>query len=867
MQTFRFVEEPNGVKEPKPSFLKKLRKTVIYLFLAVLVILLGLLSLLFIYEDEVKAAVISELNKHLKAEIKIAPENIDLTIIKTFPDCSIQFKNLLMYEALPVKKRDTLMFAKQLNLHFSMKDLWNKKYNIQKIRLNGAVIKLQVLKSGQPNYIFWQSDTTAKQQPDQGLAFALDAVKLQDCRLSYKDHQSRFKTTLNVSSLSFKGNFNATDFDINSTGKLLVHELIHENTNFLSGKSCEFSVELDAKGDNYTFRKTRINLNQLAFELKGGFVFKDQLKKLDVSFTAPKLDIVSILSLLPEKFKKDIHDYESAGSFYANGNVNYTPETSFAIQSDFGIRNGNITYVPNSTTASQVNLDGQLRVNKNSSRLDLKTIHLNLKEDELNGSCSISDFSEPYIQTTIQARVNLANLQAFLAIDTINTMKGNLKLDAKAEGRLEDLKKQAFSSKVNLELNALVSNLEVGFKNDEHIFAVENCQVIAAERDIEVKDLKLKRGSSDILLNGKLPGFFNYLAEENAPLTISGNLVSNYLKLEDFMVKYKSSGGEAPLIPKNMRFQLNADISRFSYAKFEAQAVKGEIEIKNQKAIVSDMRLQTMGGEAVIDAFADNSKHQLEVVLQSKLKNINISSLFLQLNNFGQSTLQDKNIKGFASADIEFSGSWSNQLEADLSSLHSVCNLTIERGELIDFKPLLSLSRFVEISDLQRIKFADLQSNIRIANNVITFPKTSLKNSALDIDFWGTHSFNNDIDYHIQLLISDLLAKKRKNKDEEFGPVENDRENRRSAFILMTGTVDKPVLKYDRKGMKEKVKADIKEEKQTIKQVLKEELGLFKKDTTVKKAKKSDQYFELEKPGNNPPKKALEPKKKEEEDF
>lgn len=842
-----------------------------YIFVILVLAFLGLLSLLFIYEDEVKAAVVSELNKHLKSEIKIAPENIDLTIIKTFPDCSIQFKNLLMYEALPVKKRDTLLFAKQINLHFNVKDLWNKKYNVQKIRLTGAVIKLQILKNGQVNYNFWQKDTTAKEQQDQDLAFALELVKLQDCRLSYKDYQSRFKTNLDIPTLSFKGNFNAADFELNATGKLMIHELIRENTNFLKEKTCDFALELDVKKDKYTFRKTRISLNQLGFELNGGFIFNGQLKKLDINFTAPKLDIVSILSLLPDpdsyRDKKDIHDYESSGSFYARGNVNYTPETSFAVQSDFGIRNGNITYVPNSTTASRVNIDGQLRYNKTSSVLNLKTIHLNLKEDELNGSCIITNFENPHLNATVQANVNLANLQAFLAIDTLSTLKGNLNLDAKVVGLLEDLKKQTFSNKVKLELNAQVSNLEAVFKNDEQVFAVENCQVTAVERDIEVKDLKLKRGSSDILLNGKLPGFFNYLAEENAPLIITGNLVSNYIKLEDFMVKYKSSGGETPIIPKNMRFQLNAAISKFSYAKFEAQAVNGEIEIKNQKAIVSDMRLQTMGGEAFIDAFADNSGHRLDVVLQARLKNINISSLFLQLNNFGQSTLQDKNIKGFASADLEFSGSWNNQLDADLSSLRSVCNLSIERGELIDFKPLLSLSRFVEISDLQRIKFANLKSNIRIANSVITFPKTSLKNSALDIDFWGTHSFNNDIDYHIQLLISDLLAKKRKNKDEEFGPVENDRENRRSAFILMTGTVDKPVLKYDRKGMKEKVKADIREEKQTIKQVLKEELGLFKKDTTVKKVKKSDQYFELEKSSNNPPKKTLEPKKKEEEDF
>jgi len=230
-------------------------------------------------------------------------------------------------------------------------------------------------------------------------------------------------------------------------------------------------------------------------------------------------------------------------------------------------------------------------------------------------------------------------------------------------------------------------------------------------------------------------------------------------------MKYKASEDKtAPIIPGNIQFKLNAAILKFSYAKFEANAITGEIEIKNQKAIVSDMKLQTMEGEAEIDAYADNSDNKLDVVLQSKLKNINVAGMFLQFNNFGQTTLQEKNIKGFATADLEFSGSWSNGLEPDLNSIKSNINLSLDRGELIDFKPLLSLSKFVDVLDLQKIKFSNLRSNIEIKDKTIFLPSTSIKNSALNIIFWGTHSFDNDINYHIELLISELLAKNGKIK-------------------------------------------------------------------------------------------------------
>ena len=86
-------------------------------------------TLVFVYKDAVIAVVIKELNKHLNAEVRIDPKNIDLTIIKSFPNCAIEFKELTAMEAKEFKSNDTLLFAKRLSLAFNIKDLFNK--NIQ----------------------------------------------------------------------------------------------------------------------------------------------------------------------------------------------------------------------------------------------------------------------------------------------------------------------------------------------------------------------------------------------------------------------------------------------------------------------------------------------------------------------------------------------------------------------------------------------------------------------------------------------------------------------------------------------------------------------------------------------------------------
>ncbi len=51
----------------------------------------------------------------------------------------------------------------------------------------------------------------------------------------------------------------------------------------------------------------------------------------------------------------------------------------------------------------------------------------------------------------------------------------------------------------------------------------------------------------------------------------------------------------------------------------------------------------------------------------------------------------------------------------------------------------------------------------------------------------------------------------------------------------MTGTAEDPIVAYDTKGVREKIKQDLKEEKKDLKQMLYEEFGWFKKDTTIRK--------------------------------
>jgi hypothetical protein len=111
-----------------------------------------------------------------------------------------------------------------------------------------------------------------------------------------------------------------------------------------------------------------------------------------------------------------------------------------------------------------------------------------------------------------------------------------------------------------------------------------------------------------------------------------------------------------------------------------------------------------------------------------------------------------------------------------------------------------------------------------------------VKSSAADLSVNGKHSFDNDYEYHVKILLSEILSKKRtKNKSNvtEFGVVEDDGLGRTSLLLKIIGKGDVAKVGYDMKAAGTEVKNSMKKEKQTLKTILNQEYGWYKNDSTL----------------------------------
>ncbi len=842
-------------------FLKKITLVSLCGLLCVFLLAVGLV---FFYEKEAKALLVNELNKHLNAEVKINTNDINLTIIKTFPNCALEFKNITILEAIKNKHKDTLVSAKQLLLEFSIKDLYYKHYNIIKIEVNNAKANLRVDAQGNANYIIWKNNKNNATEND-SLSFKLNQIKLNNIEFNYKNKKQKINIKTTVNELNFNGNFATNNYDLHTDGNAFVTLIQIEKVHYLRQKKIDFKVTLSVNQNTYTIKKAQTSINKTIITSNGNFVFNDSLRYLNLAFTGKNLDVSSTISILPQSFQKHLNDYESEGEFYASGNCNYNIRKPIALNLEFGIKKATITYKQTKTSLSNVNLVGKLILKDKKSELQLHNISANLNSNAIKGDVTIVDFNNPYLKLNVDANLKLNELLNFYPIDTLENLSGNLVLNANIEGLVNDMKTAAFSASIKASGNATINNIKLKFKQSEKEINIPQGNLILENRNLKINELSVINGQSDVTINGNMPNFLEYLLDTSTPFILNATLISNNLQLEDFI--YKTNTTTNVNINDNLDYNINATIKQFTFGKFIANNINGFLLIKNKKIALKDMALQTADGNINLNAFADASNENIVINGNVEIEKLNIKKMFYQLNNFGQQTITDANLNGIITANANFSATWDKQLNCNLNSINVTSTVVIDRGELNNFKPLESLGKYIDVNELKNIKFSTLQSTIDIKNKLITLPKTVIKSSALNIELFGTHTFDNIVDYHIQLLISDLLAKRfRQNKqlNEELALLENDPENKRSVFVLMKGPVDNLIIKYDSKGAKQKIKDDIKTEKQTIKQLLKEEFGFFKKDSIkIKSTEKANQKFKVE--FGDAPKKTSTPEKNKNE--
>jgi hypothetical protein len=826
--------------------LKVLKWVFIIFFIFLVVLVSGSLILVSVYEDDIKQYAVEALNRRLTTEISV--DDIELTILSTFPDASLVFYNVKALDATTHKKKGELLKAKEVYLKFNVWDLWDGNYTINKVKAYDGAITLTVYKNGSDNFHFLKEDTA---EVSSSFDFKLEKVELKSMHITYSDRQSDHFIGALANNLSLSGKFSETTYNLKTQADLYIHKMNFNGQTYLANREAKASLDMKVQDNvRYTIANGKLSFSNQQFDVAGDIWYDDDRKETDLSIEGSNLDLSRSIADLPEIYGHYFKPYESRGvvQFSTTIKGRFSGNATPSISTRFDLSKGYFKHRENGTILDNVAFSGTFsngaKQQLSTSVLDIKNVSANFGKGFIKGDVKIEDFNRPRLTTQIKAKLDLEELFSFFPQDTIESISGELSAEIGFSGLIENLDKFTNKDLISCQGNGELTNASLKMKGAKNEFRDIAAVCIFDNNNLDIESLYGSFGKTDFSLKGSFEHLISYLFSDDVPMRINAQLRSSSLYADDLLLAGSAGGAEEKFtLPANTDFVLQLNVGELFYKKFNASNASGQIVIRNQKLLVNQMQMQTMSGKVSASGVIDASRNDAILIsCDARLSKVDINQMFVQMENFGQSYITDKHLGGVVSADIQFTSEWTPALSCNLDNLYALCDFTIENGELNGYEPMKQLGSFLKLKEVENIKFSTLKNVFEIKNQMIKFPMMEIRSTALNLNASGQHSFSNEIDYRLTLMLSELLARKAKAskpENEDFGVVEDDGLGKMTLFIKVTGTVDNPKFTYDRKGLKEKINQDLKQEKQTLKEVLREEFGWFKKDSLSPQQKDS----------------------------
>ena len=848
-------------------------KVVVRILRTVSIVLISLVVVLFvlslILQNRVGGIVIHSLNSTLQT--KIETESYRLSLIKKFPKATVELKNVSIHSSPGFDKpafrginTDTLLKARSASVDFRMLDLIRGAYTFTRIGIRGGELNLFTDEAGNYNYSFSKNS----EKGGKSLMLNFNRIDVSDLKFSYNDRRpdllingefrnGRFKSRIRNELIDFEGS-SETRFDL----------FILKNFAIRHSIPARVQVGLNKNEKGIFFRKSSMKVENWDFILTG-FIADDNF--IDINIAADNIDISKAVNLLPEKQKKALSAFDASGSLKFNWGIKGKPTRTEDPHYDISLslKNAQIKNRKTNLKLEKLSFEGVYNNGPGNSpvtsSLSVRNFTSKFGSTDYSGSLSVRNFKNPSAELLFRGRLLLSELRDFLDLKNVSRASGSVDLNLKFSGSPSIKKTFALRDLFTLNSSSEVVFNSAAFTIDNRKIDITNAngKAVITGESTSSDNLSFLLNGHRVVLSGNINNFPGWLTGSQVDLTGTANVTASCFRPGSFMnasgdkeAGDAASGNKKAIkFPDDVRIDLNYRIDTIDYKTFRAGDVSGSLSISPGMLNLRNVNLSSQKGKISGNGIVVQNRNKSFMGRGSfSITGVDVNEAFTTFNNFGQNFLKAENLAGSLSGTITLLLPADSLLNPDVRSITAEGKYSISNGSLINFDPVKALSKFISLSELENIKFEKLENDFFIRSNVFYIPQMDIKSSAVDLSVNGKHSFDNDYEYHVKMLLSEILSKKARKtrvRAEEFGEVEDDGLGRTSIYLLLKGKGDKVDVSYDMKAQGNEIKQNIKKEKENLKTIFNEEYGLYDKGSENAKKQGTKPRFRIKWDGSS----------------
>lgn len=806
----------------------------------VIIILILLISAAYFLEEKAGNAVLKSINKNTSAKIQIG--SLHLSFIRRFPKASVELKNVIVHPSADFNSRafrncDTLLKAESVFMEFRITDVIRGNYTISSITADHVYANLFVDSAYHASYdIFPESNST-------NTLIDLDKINLEDAVINYRNLPSQITLNGVISNGILRTRISGTMLNFSAETEMKIHSLSANDIQLLYNADLFINIALNSNESGITFNESKIETGNSSIFFKGQISSENFY---DLVFSADHLELSDIKKCLPEKLSGALVEYHPEGALKASAKISgfLSQIENPHIEAFMSLTDGRLRYGKNGIEFKNICFTSSINNgpsnNIKSCSATFNDLKFSISTSDYSGKLVIKNFTHPLEEIYLKGIINPSEIKKLFDLEEITSASGSAEFELKLETDFQPGDSLSVRYLASLKPEAMITfkSFSIGTKKNNFYVTEVNGNLHISEV-YEATNLSLVYNDQNITINAKARNVPEWLSGQSTPLVASGEVAFDRFVPGAFINRNEETKESVIIFPKNLFLDLRFAVDSLKEKQFTAGNMTGRLNYKPGQLTFNSVRFKAFEGSISGDGFiVQNASHSFITRADLEIHDININKAFTSFSNFGQEFIKAENLSGDLSGSTSVIIPMDQHFKPRQKSVSAEGKFIITDGALINFEPVTRLSSFIEMSELQNIHFQKLENDFFIRNNVLFIPQMDVRSSAADLTVNGRHSFDNDYEYHVKMLLSQILSRKRRstrNNVTEFGVVQDDGLGRTSLLLKIEDKGDDVKVGYDLKAAATVIRSSIQSEKQSLKTILNEEYGWYKDDTQVKK--------------------------------
>ena len=757
----------------------------------ILLILILLFTIPVIFKEKIKTKVENVINGSVNANVTFS--DYKLSFFKNFPNLSFSLKNVCV-GGIDKFAGDTLAGFKSFDLVFNLGSLLSSSgYEVKSVIIDQAVVNAIVLKEGKANWDITKPAAVPAPAPTKpsgsSMKILLKKFEIRKSSITYSDSTMALFASIKDLNFTLTGNLTLSRTDLKMTLNTGETTFVIDGVKYLNKASIDSKINLLANLDSmkFTFGENYFSVNDMKLNFSGMVAMPKKDIHTNLLFSTDKTSFKTLLSLVPAVYMKGYEELQASGEFKLSGSATgiYSDADSTIpdLKVNLLVSNGIISYPALPEKIININITTDVAVN--GKNLDKTTVDVDKFHFELAGSPFDATFflktpmSDPDFKGSMNGRVDLSALSKAVPLDSIH-LSGIVDMAVTMAGKLSMIEKEkyeSFTAKGTLGISNMVIAMkgypEVDIKRADFMFTPAYAQMKTAELVIA--------GKSDFSVSGNVENYIPYIFRSE---TIKGKLVlhSSTTDASSILNSMTSGTSSEPVVkansatsdktgipdsaalavikvPKNIDFDFNALIDKFSYDNIHAESVRGHVIVRNGILYLRETGMNILGGTIMMSADYD-TRDTLKPFMKADINMTNIGvkdafKTFVTVQKFAPTA---KGIDGKFNAQLAYESLLGKDMMPVLKTINGSGKLHSDQIQLVESATFDKFKEVLKLGDKYTNTFRDINISFKIKDGRVYVSPFDVKLANMKMNIGGDQGLDQTINYLIKTEIprSDL---------------------------------------------------------------------------------------------------------------